>query len=50
MDNKPLNFVDTSDNFLKRAVERLDESGSESAIRLSGYIVLELLHLGNRDD
>lgn len=50
MDNKSLNFEDNSDNFLQRAVERLDESGSESVIQLFGYIVLELLHLRNRDD
>lgn len=35
--------IDNSDNFLQRAIDRLEESKSSSKIRLLVYIVQEIL-------
>lgn len=43
IDHAKIEFTDTSDNYLQRAINRLEESGSNSAMRLFGYIILELI-------
>ena len=35
--------ADTSDNFLQRAVDRLEQSGSNSKIRLFLFMIQEIL-------
>lgn len=40
---KEMNHVDNSDNFLQRAVDRLEGSKSGSKIQLFVYIVAEVL-------
>lgn len=50
MNSSPQSFVDTSDNFLQRAVDRLEESWSESAIKLFAYILRELISKSNQSE